>query len=152
MFVFSPFLTKLGQIAVLMSTAIWPSLVKIGLKTRIFYQYAKFWQDPFLNCCDSRVNCIIMTRAKDFFEENLEFNFWNSCLLEARKFKKGVLLKFCILIKFFCFQSNHDQSWSDCSTHEYCNLTKFGQDWTENKNFLSVCKILVGPLLKFRRL
>ena len=35
---------------------------------------------------------------------------------------------------------------------EYCNLTKFGQDWTENKFFLSECKILAGPLLKFRRL
>ena len=55
--------------------------------------------------------------------------------LEARKFKKGVLLKFCILIKIFCFKSNLDQTWSDCSTHEYCNLTKFGQDWTENKKF-----------------
>ena len=36
-----------------MSTAISPSLVKIGLKTKKFYQYAKFWQDPFLNCSDS---------------------------------------------------------------------------------------------------
>ena len=35
---------------------------------------------------------------------------------------------------------------------EFCNLTKFGQDWTENENFSSVCKILAGPLLKFRRL
>ena len=34
-------------------------------------------------------------------------------------------------------------------THEYWNLTKFGQDWTENKNVISVCKILTGPLLKF---
>ena len=42
-----------GQIAVLMSTAISPSLVKIGLKTKKIYQYAKFWQDPFLNCGDS---------------------------------------------------------------------------------------------------
>ena len=37
------------------------------------------------------------------------------------------------------------------STHEYCNLTKFGQDWTEKK-FLLLCKILAGPLLKFRQL
>ena len=36
--------------------------------------------------------------------------------------------------------------------YEYCNLTMFGQDWTENKNFLSVCKILAGPLLKLRQL
>ena len=37
------------------------------------------------------------------------------------------------------------------STDEYCNLTKFGQDWTEKK-FLLLCKILAGPLLKFRQL
>ena len=36
--------------------------------------------------------------------------------------------------------------------YDYCNLTMFGQDWTENKNFLSVSKILAGPLLKFQRL
>ena len=36
--------------------------------------------------------------------------------------------------------------------YEYCNLTKFGQDWTENQIFLSVCKILAGPLLKLRQL
>ena len=34
-------------------TAIWPCLVKIGLKTKICYHYAKFWQDPFLNCVNS---------------------------------------------------------------------------------------------------
>ena len=41
-------MTKLGQIAVLMSTAILPSLVKIGLETKEFYQYAKGFvnQDP----------------------------------------------------------------------------------------------------------
>ena len=27
-----------------------PSLVKIGLKTKKFYHYAKFCPDPFLNC------------------------------------------------------------------------------------------------------
>ena len=38
------------------------------------------------------------------------------------------------------FQSNFDQTWSDCSNYEYtANLTKFGQDWTENKN-----KIIIG--------
>ena len=36
-----------------MSTSIWLSLVKIGLKTKNFYHYAKFWQDPFLNCVNS---------------------------------------------------------------------------------------------------
>ena len=52
-FVFSPILTKLGEITVLMSTAISLSFVKIGLKTKNFYQYAKFWQDPFLDFNDS---------------------------------------------------------------------------------------------------
>ena len=36
-----------------MSTEIWQSLVKIGLKTKMLYQYAKFWLDPFLNFVDS---------------------------------------------------------------------------------------------------
>ena len=32
---------------------------------------------------------------------------------------------------------------------EYCNLTKFSQDWTENKNFLSEAKNVVRtPFLK----
>ena len=31
-------------------------------------------------------------------------------------------------------------------------ITKFGQDWTENKKKLSVCKILAGTLLKLGRL
>ena len=46
---------------------------------------------------------------------------------------------------FFCFQSNLDQTWSDCSTHEYLNLTKFGQNWTKYKKNLSLCKILARP-------
>ena len=36
------FQSKLGQIAVLMSTAISPSLVRIGVKTKNFYHYEKF--------------------------------------------------------------------------------------------------------------
>ena len=42
-------------------------------------------------------------------------------------------IEFITLSIFFCFQSNLDQTWSDCSTHVCYNLTKFGQDWTENK-------------------
>ena len=57
-------------------------------------------------------------------------------LLEAAFFKKGVLTTFWPIIIFFCFQSNIDQTWSDCTTHECYNLTKFGQDWTENSKFL----------------
>ena len=55
--------------------------------------------------------------------------------LEAGFFKKGVLTTFWPIINFFCFQSNLDQTQSDCSAHEQYNLTKFGQDLTENKNF-----------------
>ena len=54
-FVFCSILTKLGQIAVLMGIVIWPSLVKIWLKTKNFYHYAKFWQDPFLNFANSSI-------------------------------------------------------------------------------------------------
>ena len=57
--------------------------------------------------------------------------------LEAAFFRKGSLLLFGLVIKTFFFQSNLDQTKSDCSTHEYCNLTKFGQDWTQNKKILS---------------
>ena len=49
-FVLCPILTKLSEIAVLMSTVISPSFIKIGLKTKKFYHYAKFCRDPFLNC------------------------------------------------------------------------------------------------------
>ena len=45
-----PILTKLSETAILMSTVISPSLVKIGLKTKNFYHYAIFCRDPFLNC------------------------------------------------------------------------------------------------------
>ena len=51
--------------------------------------------------------------------------------------------KFCICTDV------KDKTWSDCSTHEHCHLTKFGQDWSGNKKNLSVCKILVGSLHKF---
>ena len=51
-------------------------------------------------------------------------------------------------VKFFCFQSNINQTWSDCSTHEYFNLTKFGQDWTENKKKNYRPKRSKGPFLK----
>ena len=53
-------------------------------------------------------------------------------------FRKGSLLLLGLAIIFFCFQSNLDQTWLDFSTDEYCNLTKFGQDWTENKKILSL--------------
>ena len=43
-------MTKLGDITIPMSTAIWRSLVKIEQKTKFFYQYAKFWHYPILNC------------------------------------------------------------------------------------------------------
>ena len=47
--------------------------------------------------------------------------YWIAQSLELPKFKK-------ISCQNFAY-------WSDCSTHDYCNLTKFGQDWTENKIF-----------------
>ena len=46
-----------------------------------------------------------------------------SCL-----FTKNVLL-----IKFFCFWSDFDETWWDCSTHEYYNLTNFRQNRMKNK-------------------
>ena len=61
-------------------------------------------------------------------------------VLGAAFFKKGVLTTFWRIIKIFCFQSNLDQTWSDCSTHECYDLTKFVQDWTENKKKLLYAK------------
>ena len=55
--------------------------------------------------------------------------------VEAEFFRKGSLLLFGLVIKIFCFESNLDQTWSDCSSHEYYNLNKFGHDWTEIKFF-----------------
>ena len=45
---------------------------------------------------------------------------------EAAFFKKGVLTTFWPIIKIFYFQSNPNQTWLDCSTH----------DLTENKKIL----------------
>ena len=67
-------------------------------------------------------------------------------IVQTPFFKKKVILKFSIVIILFCFQSNIEQTQSNCSTHDYCNLTKFGQDWTENNKFLLQCKNLVGLL------
>ena len=53
-----------------MSTAISPCLVKIGLKTKIFYQYAKFWQDPFLNYDNS--STFIFTTFSETFQRTVE--------------------------------------------------------------------------------
>ena len=103
-------------------------------------------------CCTC---CTYVPHSVPILDDLLKMDFlvvvtWNWLIfLEAAFFKKGVLTTFW---PFFCFQSNLDQTQSDCSTHEYYNLTKFGQDWTENKKLLSACKILAGPLLKFLRL
>ena len=61
-----------------MSTAIWPSLVKIGLKTKIFYHYAKFWQDPFLNLANSTNNHnIVLPPILRFLGQEFSVN-WKS--------------------------------------------------------------------------
>ena len=69
-----------------MSPAIWQSLFKIQLKTKNFYQYEKFLQDPFLNCIDSNLkyycdHCDMIKFGRFFF-----FNYWVneiSLLLES---------------------------------------------------------------------
>ena len=71
----------------------------------------------------------------------IAFEFYYSLPTRVVAIQEGVLTKFCILIKIFCFQTNLDQTWSD-----------YTHDWTENKFFLSVCKNLAGPLLKFQQL
>ena len=70
-------------------------------------------------------------------------------VLESLKFKKVVLPKFYILIKKICFQFNLDQTWSDCSTHEYYNLTKFGQDCTMYRLGTKISKNDVQIMIEF---
>ena len=88
------FQSKLGGIAVLMTTAISPSLVKIGLKTKIFHQHAKFWQqDSFLNCGDSSI-----------FLSKIWIHFWYIYVSYDWKFLKVlkrilVLLRTCSCVK-----------------------------------------------------
>ena len=98
-------MNKLGEITVLMSTAISLSLVKIGLKTNSFYHYAKFCRDPFLNCnysnenmseiflyvmIDKRVFCgmssktRILTRFDDALHK-LRFSLRKNCLINSRR-------------------------------------------------------------------
>ena len=56
----SPILTKLSQIVALMSTTIWPSLVKIGLKTKKIIIGQKVVRTPFLkNNASSSIIMII---------------------------------------------------------------------------------------------
>ena len=60
-------------------------------------------------------------------------NVYSQIYTKGCVFLKRILTTFWPIIILFCFQSNLDQTQSDCSTHEYYNLTKFGLDWTENK-------------------
>ena len=72
--------------------------------------------------------------------------FW----IESPEFEKG----FFTLINFFFVFSTILTQLSQIAvlmSTAISNLTMFGQEWTENRNFLSVCKILAGPLLKFQR-
>ena len=64
-----------------MSTAIWQILVMIGLKTKFFYHYAKFWQDPFLNC----VNSSIGNSREAWFHETVLSENANAMLLTYLK-------------------------------------------------------------------
>ena len=41
-----------------------------------------------------------------------------------------------LLINIFHFSSDFDESWWDCSTHEYYNVTNFHQNWMKNRNLL----------------
>ena len=46
----------------------------------------------------------------------------------------------------FCIPTDLNQSWLDCSTHKYYNLLKFGQDWTETKNFVRTLSKIAATL------
>ena len=73
-----------------MSNAISPSLVKIGLKTKKFYHYAKFCQDPFLNCIDSRIAQIF----SEFWTRIFGLELYNVyIIIENLIFSQGTMYK-----------------------------------------------------------
>ena len=51
-----------------------------------------------------------------------------------------------LLIKLFCFWSYFDETWWDCSTHAYYNLTKFHQSRIKNKKLLLIAHFCWKPI------
>ena len=58
---------------------------------------------------------------------------------DLQRFTKNVLV-----IKFFYYWSDFDQTLWDCSTHGYYNLTNFSQNRMKNKKLL-ITKYIFGP-------
>ena len=89
-----------------MSTVISPSLVKIGLKTKKFYHYAKFCRDPFLNCNYSSI-MIYQSRYSSTRQsmENPGINscYWPSVLHLQKPWKFNLYSSLVIFVLPVCF-------------------------------------------------
>ena len=76
-------------------------------------------------------------------KNNLISNFYNTVptiifftvLIRTDTKKIGQRQKW-LLINIFHFSSDFDESWWDCSTDEYYNVTNFHQNWMKNRNLL----------------
>ena len=110
----------------------------------------------YLHTCFYNSSCVITTGNVPIgFAEIIIYIVLDHIILELSLFKRGPA-KILHTDKNFWFSVQSwpdlDQTWWDCNTHDCFNVTKFGQDWTENKNNLAVCKILAWPLLKLWQL
>ena len=67
--------------------------------------------------------------------ELTEYTYWLNHGIRTDTKKIGQRQKW-LLINIFHFSSDFDESWWDCSTHEYYNVTNFHQNWMKNRNLL----------------
>ena len=65
----------------------------------------------------------------------LNYNTWCKIVIRTDTKKIGQRQKW-LLINIFHFSSDFDESWWDCSTDEYYNVTNFHQNWMKNRNLL----------------
>ena len=143
-FVFSPILTKLSEIVVLMSTVISPSLVKIGLKTKNFYHYAKFCRDPFLNCNYSSLGQFVPLFSKmDWIGvawRGWQIGIWSHQTMSFGGLITGILIvhnvyhKKIINVLNICVQldTSNDGFWS------YCVLIGMSSEWCLNPELITL--------------
>ena len=96
-----------------MSTVISPSLVKIGLKTKIFYHYAKFCRDPFLSFNNSNnMHYKLNTLSKLFLIRFYRIFFLNMWFIHLKVHGTKQIIKKCTLT-FMWNQTNHHKMYID---------------------------------------
>ena len=116
-------MTKICRIAVFMSATFWQSLVKIGLKTKKNYHYAKFWQDPFLDFSDSRK---INKNGKDW-----TFRKWHHTFTFRLASKKEIIAMKSSLMESCLFWTKKNfvifKRWSGWSKYYRCWIIPAGK-------------------------